>query len=268
MADIGQVLAVPAVGKIRLDMRDGPFRGIHRPTAMVVAALPIYAHPDYGGCSTSSCRAALLLYGPRRRGRTGLSRRFRWCFSVRFSPCAGAKTRAGDTVPAGFFVVSTFSSDTFFKWSSMGVAGIFRHYAFHGRVRLYRVRIHCLGVSGHHPAVDTQGEYLVEQGHEQGFWVELPRPAYRRVPWQILVDVIAQKVEHVHPHTAVLHQFPVGGVVLKVLINSLKKTTGRSKGCRSCHRVPSCPCREISGQAFRGAFCKDFPLGSGPTSGS
>jgi hypothetical protein len=36
------------------------------------------------------------------------------------------------------------------------------------------------------------------------------------VPWQLLVQVIAQKVEHVHPHTAVFHQFSVGGYVLKV----------------------------------------------------
>ena len=35
-ADIGQVLAVPTVGKVGLDMRDDSFRGIHRHTAMVV----------------------------------------------------------------------------------------------------------------------------------------------------------------------------------------------------------------------------------------
>jgi len=44
---------------------------------------------------------------------------------------------------------------------------------------------------------------------------------------QLLVQVIAQKVEHVHSHTAMFHQFPVGGDVLKVSRDQqLKKDHG------------------------------------------
>jgi len=35
-ADIGQVLAVPTIGKVRLDMGDDTFRGVHRHTTVVV----------------------------------------------------------------------------------------------------------------------------------------------------------------------------------------------------------------------------------------
>src|SRR5680860_636253 len=51
------------------------------------------------------------------------------------------------------------------------------------------------------------------------------------MPWQLLVQVIAQEVEHVHSHTAVLHQFPVGGNVLKVSRDQqLKKDHGVDRG--------------------------------------
>nr|WP_245726636.1 hypothetical protein [Pricia antarctica] len=86
-------------------------------------------------------------------------------------------------------------------------------------------------MAGYHPAVDAQGEYLVEQCFKKGCRVKLPRPADRRVPWQLLVQVIAKEVEHVHSHPAVLHQFPVGGDVLEVSRDQqLKKDHGVDRG--------------------------------------
>lgn len=59
----------------------------------------------------------------------------------------------------------------------------------------------------------------------------LPRPADGRVPWQALVYVKTQKVEHVHSHTAMFHQFPVGGDVLQVSRDQqLKRDNGVDRG--------------------------------------
>ncbi len=86
-------------------------------------------------------------------------------------------------------------------------------------------------MAGYHPAIDAQGEYLVEQGREKGFRVELPRPADSRVPWQFFVQVIAQKIEHVHSHTTMFHQFLVGGDVLEVTRDQqLEKDHGVDRG--------------------------------------
>ena len=51
------------------------------------------------------------------------------------------------------------------------------------------------------------------------------------MPRQILVYVITQKVEHVHSHTAVFHQYSVGGNVLEVTRDQqLKKDHGVDRG--------------------------------------
>jgi hypothetical protein len=51
------------------------------------------------------------------------------------------------------------------------------------------------------------------------------------MPWQLLVQVIAQKVEHVHSHAAMFHQFSVGGNVLEVTRDQkLKEDHGVDRG--------------------------------------
>ena len=51
------------------------------------------------------------------------------------------------------------------------------------------------------------------------------------MPWQLLVQVIAQKVEHVHSHATVFNQFSVGGDVLKVSCDQqLEKDHGVDRG--------------------------------------
>tara|TARA_R110001583_G_scaffold189114_1_gene351774 strand:+ start:292 stop:495 length:204 start_codon:yes stop_codon:yes gene_type:complete len=47
------------------------------------------------------------------------------------------------------------------------------------------------------------------------------------MPWQLLVQVIAQKVEYVHPHAAVFHQFSIRRNILKISGNQqLEKDHG------------------------------------------
>src|SRR5680860_1796951 len=51
------------------------------------------------------------------------------------------------------------------------------------------------------------------------------------MPWQLLVQIIAKEVEHVHSHAAMFHQFPVGGDVLKVTRDQqLEKNDGVDRG--------------------------------------
>ena len=86
---------------------------------------------------------------------------------------------------------------------------------------------------------------LLKSVLEKGCRIKLPCPADRRVPWQLLVQVIAQKIEHVHPHAAVFHQFSVRGDVLKVSGDQqLEEDYGIYRGVTcTCHIVPSYPCR-------------------------
>lgn len=67
-----------------------------------------------------------------------------------------------------------------------------------------------------HPRIHAEGEDLGEHCFKDILGKELPRTADGRVPRELLVYAIAQKVEDIQAHPAMFHKLAVAGDVLQI----------------------------------------------------
>jgi len=86
----------------------------------------------------------------------------------------------------------------------------------HRGIGLDRGRIYRLGMPAHHTFLNAHGQYPCEHFLENSLREQLARAAYRRMPRQFLINIIAQKIKDIQTHAAMDDQIPVTDDVLQI----------------------------------------------------
>tara|TARA_R110002060_G_scaffold10406_4_gene15478 strand:- start:2107 stop:2433 length:327 start_codon:yes stop_codon:yes gene_type:complete len=71
-------------------------------------------------------------------------------------------------------------------------------------------------MAAHHALFHAHGQHLGEDFLEHRFREQLPRTAYRTVPWQFLVDIVTYEEQDVQTHRTMVDEFSVADDVLEI----------------------------------------------------
>ena len=80
----------------------------------------------------------------------------------------------------------------------------------------FLLQVHSLRMTADHSLFYTEPQYLCKHIRKNGLREKLPCTAYRGMPWQLLVDIIANEEQDVQPHGTVVDQLAVTDDVLQV----------------------------------------------------